>query len=823
MLRAELLSIARFALVATLLLSFSPASARAGALTCLTGTDSTVAEDAGEIAAVQSAVDAACACASFDGTKGKKHGNYIACALDVIEAAIDAGQLRTQCKGTVKKFAAASTCGHPAAAAKAVCIQETLSSGAVKCAIKPAGSCVGKPGKYERVACAEHFRCLDAADTNGDLRIAAPGDSGDCNPVCGNGLLESGEECDGADLGGATCESLGFSGGSLACSASCEQDTSGCTEGGAFAVQVFRPSGLPVAGADVTVGAATMQTGSDGGVLFTGLPSGRTVAKVSADGFAPATAIGDVVVNATTSAQAHLLPLGDPITFDAENGVVATRGAVQVTIPPGALVDDLGDPVTGSVDMTIAVLDPSTSQVSLAPGPFIGVPEGATEPVNFESILMAEISLTQGGKAVEIAPGQSVSLVYTLPDALQGVFPDGTVIEAWYYDLDAGMWVQDGSGTIATQGGLQKWFVSVSHLTWWNCDKPWTDKNCVKVTVTRALDGSLVEGASLTAQGTSYLGTSVGITGADGMGCVDFKLNSQVALFVEHPLHGIRLGGPLPVTGDVNPSTCAGQGGACQMVDVELAGGSCVSGVVRAQDGTTPFPGASVHAVITAGVASRSFTTTSGADGSFCIPAALGADVEIVALALDGGTQLFATLSFPVGGGEAACDLGGCLNIGSLTLAELEADSCVRGRIFLQGSGGETPHADPGTPVYLYQDFPSVSCIPGEDDPHDWGTVVSEGVTDAQGYFCLPFSRFPADDGGSSSSLSSSRGASGTQTTTRYLVPGDCITRSLYGSSGGFPRTVVEETIGPDRDCDEQSCIDAGDINMFFFGGYGEA
>jgi len=46
--------------------------------------------------------------------------------------------------------------------------------------------------------------------------------------VCGNGIKEGTEECDGTDLGGTTCESLGFTGGTLICTASCTLDTSGC-------------------------------------------------------------------------------------------------------------------------------------------------------------------------------------------------------------------------------------------------------------------------------------------------------------------------------------------------------------------------------------------------------------------------------------------------------------------------------------------------------------------------------------------------------------------------------------------------------------------
>jgi hypothetical protein len=46
---------------------------------------------------------------------------------------------------------------------------------------------------------------------------------------CGNGVIDAGEQCDGADLQGFTCDSLGLSGGTLACDGTmCTFDTSMC-------------------------------------------------------------------------------------------------------------------------------------------------------------------------------------------------------------------------------------------------------------------------------------------------------------------------------------------------------------------------------------------------------------------------------------------------------------------------------------------------------------------------------------------------------------------------------------------------------------------
>ncbi len=48
--------------------------------------------------------------------------------------------------------------------------------------------------------------------------------------VCGNGVKEGSEHCDSNnDLGGKTCANLGFDGGTLACSSSCEFNTVDCT------------------------------------------------------------------------------------------------------------------------------------------------------------------------------------------------------------------------------------------------------------------------------------------------------------------------------------------------------------------------------------------------------------------------------------------------------------------------------------------------------------------------------------------------------------------------------------------------------------------
>ncbi len=71
--------------------------------------------------------------------------------------------------------------------------------------------------------------------TTGDGDPATTGDGdGDGGPVCGNGVIDDGEQCDSDNLNGFSCTDLGYSGGDLACDpVTCTYDASGCvTDGG---------------------------------------------------------------------------------------------------------------------------------------------------------------------------------------------------------------------------------------------------------------------------------------------------------------------------------------------------------------------------------------------------------------------------------------------------------------------------------------------------------------------------------------------------------------------------------------------------------------
>lgn len=125
---------------------------------------------------------------------------------------LGAGSLscRRDCKALDRSLCAApTTCGNGAVDPAEVCEGADLSG--QSCASLGLGvgalSCLPNCNGYQTAGC-----------------MPATG------PTCGDGRTEGTEVCDGADLGGATCQSLGFTGGSLSCAADCRaRVTSACT------------------------------------------------------------------------------------------------------------------------------------------------------------------------------------------------------------------------------------------------------------------------------------------------------------------------------------------------------------------------------------------------------------------------------------------------------------------------------------------------------------------------------------------------------------------------------------------------------------------
>lgn len=382
-----------------------------------------------------------------------------------------------------------------------------------------------------------------------------------CYVTCADGIQNGAET--GVDCGGPDCGSCGFQ-----------------PQGTSVLVQVLDASGAPVASAAVIVDGVIHATDGAGRLVLDGLPPGRFVAEVRSPGHAPASVVVDLAPGAHTGAEAHLLPVGAPIPFNADEGAVVAQDDVQVLIPPGALVDPNGDPVTGEVEATIVPFDPTVESLGNLPGPLEGIAAAGGAVVGLESVVMAEVSLWQDNVPLQLAPGATATLTLPIPAALTGQVTEGGWIPAWWFDLDDGIWREEGVGTVQQDPADPSklvWVVDVHHFTWWNCDKPWTQKSCFNITLVDP-SGDPVGGMLVGANGTSYIGSSMQTTtDVAGHTCVDIMNNGAAELYVGNYTSSI---GPLVSLNGAGPaSACSGGGAACTPVTVTIPANSvCTPG-----------------------------------------------------------------------------------------------------------------------------------------------------------------------------------------------------------------------------------------------------
>jgi hypothetical protein len=123
---------------------------------------------------------------------------------EVVANAVASGALPCQCAATVRRCAMKSTCGRPG---RVTCCRAT-SSGETRCGIsKSAEACVAKGGCAGGPA-----SCCDACTGSGCATTTSSTTTTTTQPaICGNGITEAPEECDGQSYCDASCLVIHYS------------------------------------------------------------------------------------------------------------------------------------------------------------------------------------------------------------------------------------------------------------------------------------------------------------------------------------------------------------------------------------------------------------------------------------------------------------------------------------------------------------------------------------------------------------------------------------------------------------------------------------
>lgn len=153
---------------------------------------------------------------------------YMRCVAAVVKTAVSGGTLPASCASSVLRCAAKSTCGRPGA----VTCCRTTANGKAKCSIKPsAATCRAPRGGSACVGLVAS--CCDACDATGGCTVPSTTTTSTTTtttppPVCGDGVCNGTEQCDGTDFCGATCPGGSAAGGFLVCRPDCTIDASHC-------------------------------------------------------------------------------------------------------------------------------------------------------------------------------------------------------------------------------------------------------------------------------------------------------------------------------------------------------------------------------------------------------------------------------------------------------------------------------------------------------------------------------------------------------------------------------------------------------------------
>ena len=198
-----------------------------------------------------------------------------------------------------------------------------------------------------------------------------------------------------------------------------------------------------------------------------------------------------------------------------------------------------------------------------------------------DSLVLGDIAITNAETNETVALKRYVELVFQLNDTAN--VTNGELIPAWSFDESRGVWIEEGLGVVSlSPEGNFLWTFNASQLSWWNCDRPWTDKNCISVNVSHIQNGDVapspLSGALVSIEGLSYNYYASVPTSLTGKTCLEAKREELSAIRVIDSLFEYESDQVL-VDGSSSSSFCEsksllwtsnllGVGGECEEVNI---------------------------------------------------------------------------------------------------------------------------------------------------------------------------------------------------------------------------------------------------------------
>jgi len=233
--------------------------------------------------------------------------------------------------------------------------------------------------------------------------------------------------------------------------------------------KVIDNSNNAVAGATIKAGSNTTTTDSRGLFRFNNIQLDKYSAVITVEkaGFFKGYRVFSASANNTNFVKLKLVPKTLIGSIDAAaGGSVSLPDNSKITLPAsGIVVRSNSQSYTGSVKVYAAPIDPTSADISqIVPGSFQGT-DANNYRVTLTSFGMLAVELEgNSGEQLQIAPGKTAKLRFTIPSSLRATAP--AAIPLWSVDETTGLWKQEGNAT----KGTDYYEGDVNHFSFWNCD-----------------------------------------------------------------------------------------------------------------------------------------------------------------------------------------------------------------------------------------------------------------------------------------------------------------------------------------------------------------
>jgi hypothetical protein len=289
----------------------------------------------------------------------------------------------------------------------------------------------------------------------------------------------------------------------------------------------------PIIGARVSAGGVHTLTDDHGRFALAMVPaSDRVVVSTTKDGYGESLEPVSIPRDGRAYLAASLLPATVVMQMDATMGGLVDDGAGSVArFTAGSLVRANGETASGPVTVSVAALDPTDPVAMMAfPGDFSARRMDGSQ-ILIETVVPMSVSVRQGNEELNIRSGMNAEITLPIPAQLADEAP--ATIPLWSLDESTGAWKEEGTATRQADPASASGFVykaTVTHLSWWNADKPIT-VTCIRGCA--QLNGGPAPGVVVHAVGQDYSGETLAHTGADGCFALDLKRSSQALIWAE--------------------------------------------------------------------------------------------------------------------------------------------------------------------------------------------------------------------------------------------------------------------------------------------------